>query len=468
MACFFCISHGQICRPNLEDAKDLDSVLDALCDAFHTENAEAFASVQASKRPALQEIANRAFKAIKEHPALVKTDNAPPSSLISSPVHRARVAFESAMADLRSRSKLSVDDVLLDQEPSCRATVLCELDQVEAMLRHIDTIFAVKAVNNGFQAAEAPVQNEPPCLALDLRFKQESCWSAQIIVHVRPFRELMNAMRNALQPASSHCPVCRLPQHFVPFAELKDVEDLDTHIKTAVWRDRKIWYHQTVCKPTTAKALPYFKNMGHKAHLQHPNIRGVLGIVADTQLGHIEEKPGTDLRQFLSSSRPDTAHCLNIASEVCEGLAFLHEHRLAHEHLTAADIWCTGGVAQIGGWLATPTELCSQIGDDDMREWRAPDKKQDTAAANVYGFGCLLIELFEEKHDAVWAPLSEADVKTRVRAGEKPPQLATLQKHNKPVHDLAFRCLAANPDERPSMTDIRGSLRELFDAPASA
>jgi len=187
--------------------------------------------------------------------------------------------------------------------------------------------------------------------------------------------------------------------------------------------------------------------------ISHPNVCRVFDIAEsnDGPFITMEFIDGEDLASLLKRiGRLHTDKGLQVAHQLCTGLAAAHELGIVHRDLKPANIMVDGrGRVRITDFgLAA---LVQELRKDQVRAgtpgYMAPEQLtggQVTPRTDIYAAGLVMYELFSG-HQAF--PLTKAFDQHR----PSPVRLSSIIKGFDPVIErIISRCLAPNPEERPS------------------
>ena len=191
--------------------------------------------------------------------------------------------------------------------------------------------------------------------------------------------------------------------------------------------------------------------------ISHPNVCRVYDITeADGQhFISMEYVDGEDLRSLLRRiGRLPADKALQIARQLCAGLAAAHDKGVLHRDLKPANVMLDGeGKVRVTDFgLAA---LAGEVQGADIRSgtptYMAPEQlagKEVSVASDVYALGLVLFELFTGSPVFRAASLPEL---IRLHAESGPASPSSLVPDLDPaVERVILRCLAKHPTERPS------------------
>src|SRR6266702_2133334 len=192
--------------------------------------------------------------------------------------------------------------------------------------------------------------------------------------------------------------------------------------------------------------------------VSHPNVCRVydIGEVDRRHFLSMEFIKGEELSSLLRRiGRLPQDKAVQIARQICAGLAAAHDVGVLHRDLKPANVMIDGdGNARILDFgLAGLTE---EFSDDEIRAgtpaYMSPeqlDGKEQTVKSDIYSLGLVLYELFTGKR-AFEAPTFGDLIKLR-RSDTTPTTPSEIVKGLDPmVEKVIDRCLQKDPDRRPS------------------
>ena len=187
--------------------------------------------------------------------------------------------------------------------------------------------------------------------------------------------------------------------------------------------------------------------------VSHPNVCRVYDI--DEVEGHtflsMEYVDGEDLASLLRRiGRFPQDRGLEIAYQICVGLAAAHERRVIHRDLKPANVMVdsTGRVRITDFGLAGVSGESIRAGTP---AYMAPEQLaggEVTARSDIYALGLVLYELFTGKRALEGANLAEL-INNREQSGILPPS-AIVRDLSPEIESAIMRCLRPVPADRPS------------------
>src|SRR5688500_11156429 len=186
--------------------------------------------------------------------------------------------------------------------------------------------------------------------------------------------------------------------------------------------------------------------------VSHPNVCRVYDI--DEVEGHtflsMEYVDGEDLSLLLRRiGHFPEARALEIARQICAGLASAHERGVIHRDFKPANVMLDSS----GRVRITDFGLAGLSGESiraGTPAYMAPEQlagKEVTARSDIYGLGLVLYDLFTGKHELEGGNLAEL-IHKREPSGITPPS-AIVRDLNNEVEAAIMRCLRPTPEERP-------------------
>jgi hypothetical protein len=218
-----------------------------------------------------------------------------------------------------------------------------------------------------------------------------------------------------------------------------------------VYRARDLVVDQDVAikflPPRLAMRPGYLERFVHEVRLarqvSHPHVCRVhdIGEADGRSFISMEYIDGEDLASLLRRiGRLDHEKALELAHQLCAGLAALHERGMIHRDLKPSNVMLDGNgrirLADFG--LAS---VVDELGDHEIRDgtpaYQAPEQiggREVTARSDVYALGLVLHEMFlGRRYD-----------------DSKPDSTSALSGLEAPVAEVLERCLDPDPRNRPA------------------
>eukprot|EP00793_Prasinoderma_coloniale_P005953 PRCOL_00004427-RA len=201
--------------------------------------------------------------------------------------------------------------------------------------------------------------------------------------------------------------------------------------------------------------------------LRHPHVVQLLGAVTEppSELRLVFEYLPKSLHEVLHASQIDVdrKRIKEVGSDICRALAYLHNRQPAvvHQDLKPANVLVDRA------WRCKLADFGLASGKKrgaGTPAYMAPEMFSQGVAASpasdVYALGMVLWELVARQ--CPWDGVEPADIKTRVCAGERPPQPLSCPRE---LRDIIETCAAHTPGERPTALEVLAALRNS--APAA-
>ena len=205
------------------------------------------------------------------------------------------------------------------------------------------------------------------------------------------------------------------------------------------------------------KALQRFYNEVRVARqISHHNVCRVYDIGETEGLAYISMEfiNGEDLGALLKRiGRLPTDKALQMARQLCAGLAAAHEKGVLHRDLKPANVMidCDGALHVMDFGLAGLAEQVAGDVRSGTPAYMAPEQlagREVTMKSDLYSLGLVLYEMFTGKKPYNAASLDEL---RQLQEQSSPDSLTTHVSDIDPsVERVIFRCLAAEPKERPA------------------
>jgi serine/threonine protein kinase len=191
--------------------------------------------------------------------------------------------------------------------------------------------------------------------------------------------------------------------------------------------------------------------------ISHPNVCRVfdIGEVDGQHFISMEYVDGEDLNSLLRRiGRLPSDKAIEIARQICAGLAVAHENGVLHRDLKPANVMLDGrGRARITDFGLAG--IAEDIGREEVRAgtpaYMAPEQisgKEVTARSDIYSLGLVLYELFTGKRAFRGKTLDELiDQQT----SQAPEPITSIVKDIDPlIEKVVSRCIEKDPERRPS------------------
>jgi serine/threonine-protein kinase len=207
-----------------------------------------------------------------------------------------------------------------------------------------------------------------------------------------------------------------------------------------------------------AAELARFRNEVRVARqIAHPNVCRVydIGEIDGNVFLSMEYIDGEDLASVLRRmGRPSSDKALEIARQVCLGLAAAHEAGMLHRDLKPANVMIDGrgraritdfGLAGLADELARDGRIAGTPG------YMAPEQLKDgrvSARSDIYALGLLLYEIFTGKRAFTAASL--VDLRQQQESGSFTSLTDLVRDIDPAVERVVLRCLETDPEARPA------------------
>ena len=245
------------------------------------------------------------------------------------------------------------------------------------------------------------------------------------------------------------------------------------------------------------KVISASANFGEEAHtrferearavalLNHPNIVTVYEFGEDEGLHYLamEYVHGEDLEAIIQRGKASKEELLRVLVQVCEGLAYAHDHGVVHRDIKPANILVTRhgkrphakvmdfGVAQMGD--PGLTEAGVRVGTVSYMAPEYLDQGTAGAASDLFALGVILYEVLTGGRKP-FPGGSNASILNRILLHPPDPlRPSDLEGVPRSLAPLVLRTLSKRPEDRPADAEDLGSclravLREWQDAPSGS
>jgi serine/threonine-protein kinase len=225
----------------------------------------------------------------------------------------------------------------------------------------------------------------------------------------------------------------------------------------------------TLDQPVALKFLPetfaerperverFYNEVRLARRVSHPNVCRVhdIGHAEDLHYLSMEYVDGEDLSSLLRRiGRLARDKALEIARQLCAGLAAAHDQGVLHRDLKPANVMLDGkGKVRITdfGLAAVAESLDGSDSRSGTPAYMAPEQLSGgeiTVRSDVYALGLVLYEIFTGRR-AFRA--DTVDELSRMQAGESPPSPSSIVREVDPViEEVIYRCLEKDPARRPA------------------
>lgn len=200
----------------------------------------------------------------------------------------------------------------------------------------------------------------------------------------------------------------------------------------------------------------FYAEVRHARQVSHPNVCRVydVGEIEGRHYLSMEYVDGEDLASLLRRiGRLGQDKALEIARQLCAGLAVAHDKGVLHRDLKPANVMIDGrGRARITDFgLAVATDEALTEGEvSGTPAYMAPEQlagRPATTQSDIYALGLVLYELFTGKK--AFEATTLADWR-RKHSQEPPPAPSTAVREMDPIIErVILRCLEKEPRERP-------------------
>jgi hypothetical protein len=201
----------------------------------------------------------------------------------------------------------------------------------------------------------------------------------------------------------------------------------------------------------------FHKEVRIARQISHPNVCRVfdIGEIEGQHFLSMEYIDGEDLASLLRRiGRLPSDKAVEIAKQLCAGLAAAHEEGVLHRDLKPANIMIDGR----GKTRITDFGLAGLAEDFHGHEVRAgtpaymaPEQlagDEVTTKSDIYSLGLLLYEIFTGRKAFEAASLEEL---IKLRESSTPPSISSYVKEVDPlVEQIILRCLEREPKDRPT------------------
>jgi hypothetical protein len=189
--------------------------------------------------------------------------------------------------------------------------------------------------------------------------------------------------------------------------------------------------------------------------VSHPNVCRVYDVAQSEGLHFLtmEWIDGADLAAALrESGRPAWDRAVDLARQICAGVAAAHDQGVIHRDLKPSNIMIDArGVARVAGFGLA--EAAASVPGGRVLEgtpyYMSPEQlegREATAASDIYALGLVLFELFTGRRAHSGATHEELLTQRR---GAPPSARSLASELSGAVAEVLVRCLDADPERRP-------------------
>jgi c-src tyrosine kinase len=197
--------------------------------------------------------------------------------------------------------------------------------------------------------------------------------------------------------------------------------------------------------------------------LSHPNLVELVGVSVDARPVCMvtEFMELGSLRIYLLTRPMPKDTLVNIACDICRGMACLEQKRLVHRHLTATNILLSGEkVAKVSNFRLT-RELDYDLGDREFPAcWAPPEVLEAKVFSNksdVWSFGVLLWEIYSYGEFPYPGKRNQEAVLYVSQGGRMAPPEGCPSA----MQGIMKACWAENPQRRPTFSELVKILKTL-------
>jgi len=251
------------------------------------------------------------------------------------------------------------------------------------------------------------------------------------------------------------------------FTELKLRERVGEGSFAKVWDGEYAGYRVAVkkLKNVTITTNFFLREVANLQKTHHPNVVLFMGACVNPPCIVTEFMAGGTLYDVLHVNhvKLDIWIFLKFALDIAQGMTHLHSLNILHRDLTSKNIlldeFQNVKISDFG--LSREVEVEMTLAGICNPRWRPPEITRGITTydgkVDVYSYGLVLFEMISgkipfEKLDSVTAAARAAYEDLRPAIDEAWPPL---------VRSLICRCWAANPDERPTFSDILDEIRKI-------
>ena len=178
-----------------------------------------------------------------------------------------------------------------------------------------------------------------------------------------------------------------------------------------------------------------------------------LGEAGDRRFLTMEYVDGEDLASLLRRiGRLPNDKAIEIARQLCAGLAAAHEREVVHRDLKPANVMIDGdGNVRITDFGLAVAAGAADVARAGTPQYMAPEQlagQPATIQSDIYALGLILFEIFTGRR--VWEAKTLADLKQLHDSGAITTPSSVVRDIDPAVERVILRCLEKDPAKRPS------------------
>ena len=217
------------------------------------------------------------------------------------------------------------------------------------------------------------------------------------------------------------------------------------------------------------------------AMLNHPHIVTVFEFGEDEGLHYLamEFVQGEELESLIQEGKTAKAELLEVLAQVCDGLAYAHEHGVIHRDIKPANVLVTrhgrrphaklmdfgvaqmgpSGLTQTGTWMGTVSYMAPEY----------LDTGKTTASSDIFALGVILYEILTGGRKPFFGDTTTSVLNRILLHPPEPLRHADLKDVSGRMLTVVERALAKRPEERYQDAEALGmAIREAMGGPAEA
>lgn len=202
--------------------------------------------------------------------------------------------------------------------------------------------------------------------------------------------------------------------------------------------------------------------------ISHPNVCAVYDI-GDDEAGHLflsmEYVEGRNLSGLLRErGRLPEVEAVDLARQICAGLAAVHSRGVLHRDLKPANIMITpDGVARLMDFGIAMSGEAGEVEriTEGTPAYMAPEQlveRRVSERSDLYALGLVLYELFTGKRLFEAKTLDDLTAQQEALASRVPPDLAVVSPR---LREVVMQCLDRDPARRPPSAEAVAGLLQV-------